>query len=187
MFLTMITRALALLALLVSPSTGFVSSSTTRRQTCQLMANGNVDQVSRRNVVSALAFGIAGLVAAPVLAAEEAKTLESHLYTILRVREATLQEARLINSGKFKDVQRANVKLAVRFMLKNYRLGDAFIAASAYLGENSRRISASEVGSSAVQNLQTILEYFDSSDVANLKVSRVELIERVLSSRKKSH
>lgn len=134
--------------------------------------NNNENEVSRRNVFSALAFGIAGLVvASPVLAVDEVKTLETHLYTILRVREATLQEARLINSGKFKDVQRANIKLAVRFMLNNYRLGDAFIAASAYLGENNRRISASEVGSSAVQNLQTILEYFDSSDVANLKVS----------------
>jgi hypothetical protein len=178
MFVTMITRALVLLAaLLVSPSTGFVSSSTTSRQISQVMMisnnnNNNENEVSRRNVFSALAFGIAGLVvASPVLAVDEVKTLETHLYTILRVREATLQEARLINSGKFKDVQRANIKLAVRFMLNNYRLGDAFIAASAYLGENNRRISASEVGSSAVQNLQTILEYFDSSDVANLKVS----------------
>ena len=45
-----------------------------------------------------------------------------------------------------------------------------FIAASAYLEDNNKRISAGEVGSSVVQNLQTILEYFDSADVANLKV-----------------
>ena len=113
------------------------------------------------------------------MAAEEGKSLRSYLYTILRVREATLQEARLINSGKFKDVQRANVKLAIRFILKNYRLADTFIAASAYLEDNSKRISAGEVGSTAVQNLQTILEYFDSSDVSNLKVSSLTHIDTI--------
>ena len=92
------------------------------------------------------------------------------LYTILRVREATEQESRLIKSGKFKDVQRANVKLAVRFMVENYRLADAFVAAAAYLDGNDRRIAAGDVGQAAVQNLVTILEYFDSSDVQNLKV-----------------
>ena len=131
----------------------------------------DIEEMSRRNFMSSAASGIAALVVSPVLVAAEGETtLGSNLYTILRVREATLQEARLINSGKFKDVQRANVKLAIRFMLKNYRLADTFIAASAYLEDNNKRISAGEVGSSVVQNLQTILEYFDSADVANLKV-----------------
>ena len=93
------------------------------------------------------------------------------MYTILRVREATEQETRLISSGKFKDVQRANIKLAVRFMVENYRLADAFVAAAAYLEGNERRIAAGNVGQAAVQNLVTILEYFDSADVQNLKVS----------------
>lgn len=99
--------------------------------------------------------------------------LDDLLYTILRVREATEQESRLIRTGKFKDVQRANVKLAVRFMVENYRLADAFVSAAAYLDGNDRRIAAGEVGQAAVQNLVTILEYFDSSDVQNLKVGCV--------------
>merc|ERR1712071_11274 len=105
----------------------------------------------------------------PALAAEK-QSLDSAIYTILRVREATFQETRLINSGKFKDVQRNNVKLAVKFMINNYRLSDNFIAASSYL-EGNRRIEAGDIGQQAVQSLYTILEYFDSADVQNLKIS----------------
>ncbi len=100
---------------------------------------------------------------------EEQPSVQTPLYNILRVREATEQESRLIKSGKFKDVQRANVKLAVRFMLDNYRLNDNFISASAFL-EGERKIKAVEIGQNTVQNLITILEYFDSSDVENIKV-----------------
>jgi len=92
------------------------------------------------------------------------------LYYILRVREATEQESRLISSGKFKDVQRANVKLAVRFMLQNYKLSDNIIAAAATLSDSNKRQTATETGQRAVENLFTILEYFDSRDVENLKV-----------------
>eukprot|EP01082_Thalassiosira_pseudonana_P007323 g7094.t1 g7094 contig23:1840388-1841331(-) len=95
--------------------------------------------------------------------------LSAYIYNILRVREATQQETRLINSGKFKDVQRANVKLAVKFIINNYKLSDSVVAASSYLKGNAR-VSASGVGGSAVQSLYTILEYFDSSDVENIKV-----------------
>jgi hypothetical protein len=90
----------------------------------------------------------------------------------LRVKEATIQETRLITSGKFKDAARGNVKLAVKFMLNNYRLSDAVIAASAYIDDNNRRLAASDAGQAAVQNLYTILEYFDSQDVANIKVRK---------------
>eukprot|EP00970_Alexandrium_tamarense_P020530 scaffold15335_cov234-Alexandrium_tamarense.AAC.3 len=73
-------------------------------------------------------------------------------------------------SGKHKnDVQRANVKLAVKFIINNYKLSDSVVAASSYLKGNAR-VSASGVGGSAVQSLYTILEYFDSSDVENIKV-----------------
>jgi hypothetical protein len=116
----------------------------------------------------------------PAFAAEEPqggnggvqKTVQTPLYYILRVREATEQETRLIKSGKFKDVQRANVKLAVKFMVDNYRLNDNFIAASAFL-TGDRRIKAGDIGQSVVQNLYTILEYFDASDVENIKVSQI--------------
>lgn len=55
------------------------------------------------------------------------KPLSTYLYLILRVREATEQESRLISTGKFKDIQRANVKLAIKFMINNYKLSDSII------------------------------------------------------------
>merc|ERR1719356_1258709 len=106
-------------------------------------------------------------------AANSDEGLQSYLYTILRVREATQQETRLISSGKFKDVQRANVKLAVNFMLENYRFSDNLLRASALLDGN-KRILATEVGQSAAQSLYTILEYFDSADVQNIKVGQMK-------------
>jgi hypothetical protein len=136
--------------------------------------------VSRRSLIQSVplvASGIFALSSRPVLAADSKpvrslESLESYLYTVLRVKEATIQETRLITSGKFKDAARGNVKLAVKFMLNNYRLSDAVIAASAYIDDNNRRLAASDAGQAAVQNLYTILEYFDSQDVANLKVGQ---------------
>jgi hypothetical protein len=136
--------------------------------------------VSRRSLIQSVplvASGIFALSSRPVLAADSKparslESLESYLYTILRVKEATIQETRLITSGKFKDAARGNVKLAVKFMLNNYRLSDAVIAASAYIDDNNRRLAASDAGQAAVQNLYTILEYFDSQDVANIKVRK---------------
>lgn len=98
--------------------------------------------------------------------------LENLLYTVIRVREATLQEARLIQTGKFKDAQRANVKLAIRFMLNNYRLSDTLVAASTRLDNSDQRLAAADIGNSIVETLYTILEYFDASGVENLKVRR---------------
>jgi len=104
---------------------------------------------------------------------DSTNSLESYLYSIIRVREATQQERRLISTGKFKDVQRANVKLAIKFMIQNYRLADSVVGAAAYVGGgNSQSMKAIDVGQTAVQNLQTILEYFDSQDVENIKVRR---------------
>ncbi|KAG7370959.1 hypothetical protein IV203_019529 [Nitzschia inconspicua] len=105
-------------------------------------------------------------------ASADSLDLDSYLYKIVRVREATQQERRLIQTGKFKDIQRANVKLAVKFMVQNYRLADCVVGASAYLkGGNTAQMKAIDVGQTAVQNLQTILEYFDTSDVENIKVT----------------
>ena len=106
---------------------------------------------------------------APAAAAPKRKPLSACLYNVLRVREATEQETRLLSSGQFKDVQRANVKLAVRFILTNYDLAGNVVAASAYLAGDAR-MQASGAGQSAVQSLFTILEYFDASEVENIKV-----------------
>ena len=70
-------------------------------------------------------------------------------------------------------MQRANVKLAIKFMVQNYRLSDCVVGASSFLkGGNSQQMAAIDTGQMAVQNLQTILEYFDSSDVENIKVGK---------------
>jgi hypothetical protein len=132
--------------------------------------------ISRRSIFQkaglASAAGLASILLPSMASAAERPPLDSLLYRILRVREATQQEIRLIKNGTFKDVQRANIKLAVKFMIENYRLNDAFVGASAYLDGNDRRVAAGVTGQAAVQNLYTILEYFDSADVQNLKVSR---------------
>jgi len=142
-------------------------------------SDGNAALLSRRSVFQSSMASIFAAAATTVVAqpptslpawAAERVPLEQSLYTILRVREATQQESRLIKSGKFKDVQRANVKLAVKFMIENYNLNDAILSASNYLDGNDKRMSAVNAGQSAVQDLFTILEYFDSSDVQNLKV-----------------
>ena len=47
------------------------------------------------------------------------KALVPELVLILRVKESTFQETRLITSGKFKDLQRLNIKRAIGMMLEN--------------------------------------------------------------------
>jgi hypothetical protein len=141
----------------------------------------NLNNMSRRSFANVIAAtSLATIISSPIAALAEdddaAKSpstklqpLESYIYNILRVREATEQETRIINNKTFKDAQRANVKLAIKFILNNYKLSDSVIAASSYLS-GSARVQASGVGQSAVQSLFTIIEYFDSSDVENIKV-----------------
>ena len=131
--------------------------------------------LTRRSAFGALLLGSSLSLPGSSWAATR-EPLEDLLYRILRVREATVQETRLIKSGKFKDIQRANIKLAVKFMIENYRLNDAFVAASTYVDESNRRLEASQIGQSTTQNLYTILEYFDAADVQNLKVSGAMMI-----------
>jgi len=167
-----------LLHALVSACAFVVTKTSHRRKSNQFSTSSQhcgdeITDSSRRSILQSTLFTAlvpCFLNVSPASAATR-EPLSDVLYRILRVKEAAQQETRLIKSGKFKDVQRANVKLAVRFMIDNYRLNDAFVTASAYLeGDSSRRIEASQVGQTAVQNLYTILEYFDTSDVQNLKV-----------------
>mmetsp|Transcript_21667 Transcript_21667/g.39167 ORF Transcript_21667/g.39167 Transcript_21667/m.39167 type:complete len:259 (-) Transcript_21667:975-1751(-) len=143
-------------------------------------------------ITTAAATLIQSSSALPALAEEDdaaskpkIQPLSTYIYNILRVREATEQETRLISSGKFKDVQRANVKLAIKFIINNYKLSDSIIAASSYLKGNAR-VQASGVGQSAVQSLYTIVEYFDSSDVENIKVDSLAGKEAIVNNGLKS-
>eukprot|EP00667_Euglena_gracilis_P013775 EG_transcript_14242 len=116
----------------------------------------------------------AAALGASALAAPSASALaiplRDCLYNILRVQEATQQERRLISTGLYKDVQRANVKLAIRMLLDNYRLADCFGNAATYIQDPVKQGQALQVGQVAAENLYTILEYFDASNVDNLKV-----------------
>ena len=179
--------ALAALAI-ESPCTAFTVSSLSCASRCRQATslasvtndgdNLNMSRRSFANVIAASSF--ATVLSSPfaAFAADEdaAKSpsskrqpLENYIYNILRVREATEQETRIINSKTFKDSQRANVKLAVKFILNNYKLSDSVIAASSYLS-GTAKFQASSAGQSAVQSLYTIIEYFDSQDVENIKV-----------------
>ena len=179
---------LAALAL-ETPCAAFTSSSSSCASRCRqstlLLASvandGDNLSMSRRSFTNVIAASsLATVLSSPIaaLAADEdaAKStsskrqpLENYIYNILRVREATEQETRIINSKTFKDSQRANVKLAVKFILNNYKLSDSVIAASSYLS-GTAKFNASSAGQSAVQSLYTIIEYFDSQDVENIKV-----------------
>ena len=93
------------------------------------------------------------------------------LLLILRVKEAAAQETRLIKSGKFKDLQRNSIKLAIALMLDNYQLLDNINKCARFAG-GSRSQEAYSVGQGAVEALQSVLEYFDSSS-SSLKVDTI--------------
>ena len=71
--------------------------------------------------------------ATPAVAAKDLKKLQEDLVLILRVKEAALQESRLIKTGKYKELQRLDVKRAIKFMLNNYALQDRMIASITYI------------------------------------------------------
>ena len=95
----------------------------------------------RRDLLaSALRVALVAVASGPALAPRGAiaaraprPTLKADLMLILRVQEATGQETRLVSSGKYKELQRLDVKRAIKFMLNNYELQDRFVAASALL------------------------------------------------------
>jgi hypothetical protein len=189
MLISLMKRAVPLMVLLSQVDAAFhtansgVKQQHQQQRQCQTqlamssqknLGNADGSVVSRRSLFEKAglvsAAGLASILLPSMASAVERPPLDSLLYRILRVREATMQEMRLIKNGTFKDVQRANIKLAVKFMIENYRLNDAFVGASAYLDGNDKRVAAGATGQAAVQNLYTILEYFDSADVQNLKV-----------------
>jgi hypothetical protein len=87
------------------------------------------------------------------------KELTPELVQILRVKESCSQETRLITTGKFKDLQRLNIKRAIGMMLENSELRERFISASLYCPPE-QIAQATTFGNSAVENLIQILEYF---------------------------
>ena len=123
--------------------------------------------LARRDLVGAalrvaLAAGASGPALAPrgAIAAPVARPpLKTDLALILRVQEATGQETRLVKTGKYKELQRLDVKRAIGMMLDNYELDDRFIRAAAY-APAGQTAAASGYGSKAVESLIQIMEYF---------------------------
>lgn len=111
--------------------------------------------------------------------------LKTALVTVIRVQESTLQEARLINTGNFKDLQRNNIKMATKMMVENTKINDVITKASAY-ADPSKVQAATERGRAAVQDLQVILDYFDEVDkevkVSDLSKDKKEFIQKALKS-----
>jgi len=87
--------------------------------------------------------------------------LKPELVLILRVKEACEQETRLIRTGKFRELQRLDVKRAIGMMIENYDLRDRFVRASAY-APSDRVSDATVYGNTATEALIQILEYFPS-------------------------
>jgi len=98
--------------------------------------------------------------------------LKTALVTVLRVQESTLQEARLITTGNFRDLQRNNIKMATRMMIENSKINDVIVKASAFTSDPSKVSEANEKGRAAVQDLTVILDYFDEQD-REVKVSEL--------------
>ncbi|GMI39295.1 hypothetical protein TrCOL_g1827 [Triparma columacea] len=88
------------------------------------------------------------------------------LLLLLRAEEGVKQELNLLTTGKYKTLQRANVKLAVRAIVGNYRLLDSFVKVG---GGNERMTNK---GQDVVFTLNTILEYFDDRNVDNIKLGK---------------
>ena len=154
---------------MVAPSRTYAAFATTSEKSGfnnAAVASGNM-HIGRRQMAPLVA-GMAGLMMSKPASA--AVPLDSALYSLLRVQEATQQENRLINSGLYKDVQRANVKLAVRMLVDNYKIADNFNAAASYLKDPVKKAQANQVGLAATDSLFTILEYFDTAYVDNLAV-----------------
>jgi len=101
--------------------------------------------------------------------------LKTALVTVLRVQESTLQEARLITTGNFKDLQRNNIKMATRMMIENSKINDVIIKASAFTTDPTKVSEANEKGKAAVQDLTVILDYFDEQASAGKEVKVSEL------------
>jgi len=126
--------------------------------------------ISRRDCIAATAAsGVASF--APVWPAaaklgRDPKLLQDNVVFLLRVKEATGQETRLINTGKYKELQRLNIKRAVSFILDNYALRDRFVAASVWL-PNEQQGDALAYAGRAVESLVQILEYFPQDLQAN--------------------
>mmetsp|Transcript_14139 Transcript_14139/g.34235 ORF Transcript_14139/g.34235 Transcript_14139/m.34235 type:complete len:213 (+) Transcript_14139:2-640(+) len=129
---------------------------------------------------AASAFAAAALpqsVFAKVLAPERnEEQLKESIYLILRVIEATAQEERLINSGKYKDLQRKSVKNAASMMLENYALEKNLVKASIFVPQD-QVAEAQRISAEAAEALSQIVGYFPAElSVGELEASQKQFV-----------
>jgi len=103
--------------------------------------------MGRRALLQNVGFASAALAASGTVAAPPAFAvvkaavidLKAELMLILRVQEACAQELRLIKTGKYRELQRLDIKRAIGMMIENYDLAGRFNkAASAASKEQVR-------------------------------------------------
>lgn len=92
--------------------------------------------------------------------------LQLELVNLLRVQESCGQQTRLVKTGKFKELQRLNVKRAIRMMIENSDMQSRFARASIYVNRDDVT-KATEAAALAVEGLNQIIEYFPQDLVAN--------------------
>jgi len=148
--------------------------------------------VSRRQLLASVGAAVASTGLQNTLGATAAapkakrKPLRPDLVEILRVKESCGQETRLINTGKYRDLQRLSVKRAIGMMIDNSDLQSRFVSASSY-AELSELQTAVEYGNTAVESLVQILEYFpDKLTANNLSPEQKTFVLAALSSASKN-
>eukprot|EP00466_Bigelowiella_natans_P015228 jgi/Bigna1/126541/aug1.2_g1249 len=107
--------------------------------------------------------------------------LKPILLPILRVQEATVQEANLIKTGAYKDYARADIKLAIQYMLEAYELPQNMDTASTYANQEDY-FKAVESYQKVVSYLQSILADYSEKDmsIGNLDDSvKAEIVSRL--------
>eukprot|EP00962_Isochrysis_galbana_P048618 scaffold20339_cov120-Isochrysis_galbana.AAC.4 len=117
-----------MLAVLLTAQALLPSPSPVRVSTCGFSASAFGRRALLQEVVFAASAAAAFAPAWPAAAAVKAPVidLKAELMYILRVQEACSQEVRLVSTGKYRELQRLNIKRAVGMMLENYDLAGRF-------------------------------------------------------------
>jgi len=97
---------------------------------------------------------------------KDALVLNEQIVGILRVKESCGQETRLISTGKYKELQRLNIKRAIRMMVDNSSLQDRMVTATAFISMDDQT-KANNYARSAIEGLVQILEYFPQDLTVN--------------------
>lgn len=100
------------------------------------------------------------------------------LYLLLRVREATEQQERLLRKNMFRDLQRNNIKMAMRMILRNYNLRDNLEILTSKQIPSESQAKAREASKDLCESLSLISIYFDPNADAKLTVDQLSQEKR---------